>query len=119
MRCPHIPLSFLIEWPTLAGPVARGEGSHVVSSPSPSKPEHDDQPDYSKAYAVLNNPKYVTDIDALQRFLDALGVGEADDLADLDEEDLGRVFTHLKKISLKKFHRFLCRDVDPSLWAPR
>ena len=87
-------------------------------SPHNNEAHNEDQlPDYSQAFAVLNNPKYITDIDALHRFLDALGVSEAEDLADLDEEDFRMVFGHLKKISLKKFHRFLCRDIDPKLWG--
>lgn len=78
---------------------------------SPRKQQQQQEPDYSRAFAVLNNPKYVTDLDKLQRFLDDVGVSEADDLAELDEEDLSKIFSHLKKISLKKFNRFLCRDV--------
>jgi len=92
---------------------------YATSTPSPSKRQKEELPDYSKAYEVLQNPKYVTDIDALHRFLDALGVSEAEDLAHLDEDDFKMVFSHLKKISLKKFHNFLCRDIDPSLWGPK
>ncbi len=80
----------------------------VVATPvhSPAKLQH---PDYDKAFAVLNNPKSVTDDDILQRVLISLGVSEAEDLAHLDDDDLRIIFNHLKKISLKKFKRFLCR----------
>ena len=73
------------------------------------------QPDYFQAFALLNNPKYVTDLDVLQRILDSLGVLKADDLAELDDDDLGDILSYLKKVSLKKFNRFMCRNVRRSV----
>ena len=86
-----------------------------------SSPQQDPipSPDFHEAFALLNNPKYVKNMNALQRFLDALGVSVAEDLAELDTEDFRMIFGHLKKISLKKFHRFLCLgEIDSSLWGP-
>jgi len=66
------------------------------------------QPDYDQAFALLHHPKSVRDVQGLLRLLDALGVAEAEDLAELDRDDLDMLAHHLKKVSLKRFNRFLC-----------
>lgn len=88
-------------------PTRRGP---LLKHSSPVFDKHKHKQDYVKAFSLLQNPKYVTNLEVLQRFLDDLGVSQAEDLAELDDEDLSCIFSFLKKISLKKFNRFMCRD---------
>ena len=79
--------------------------------PPPASPAQQ-QPDYLRAFALLSDPKSATHAEGLRLFLDILGVSEAQDLAELDEADLQEIFAHLKKVSLKKCNRFLCRGIS-------
>mmetsp|Transcript_23591 Transcript_23591/g.23783 ORF Transcript_23591/g.23783 Transcript_23591/m.23783 type:complete len:1313 (+) Transcript_23591:119-4057(+) len=59
--------------------------------------------DYRLAYEILCNPRKVVDPERLQQILDDLGVTEAEELGDCDEEDILKIVQCLKPVMRGKF----------------